>query len=331
MQKNGSFTWEIAVPNGDYAVHVVSGDAGYIDSVYKINVENVLTVDGTPTSSQRWIEGTKTVTVTDGKLTISNADGGSNNRICFVDISAYDDGTFVGLSSSVPSIFEDGSDSGQFTLTRSGSVTNPLTVNYTIGGSATGGDDYDAVNGIATFAAGSDTATIDIVSHVDSAAEGDETVMLTLSAGANYFVSDTAGSATVTIIDDDAQATPAGATSSFFQRINFQPDGVDVPDYYKADIGSPFGLHKNGLTYGWSADNTAMGTGALHIPHFAAVLREIGFTGPSELQSEYAGIGGAERGADQIDRPRQWVIGMLKRDVLTIRKSFEMAGVGLEI
>ena len=88
---------------------------------------------------------------------------------------------------------------------------------------------------------------------------------------------------------------------------------------------------KNVKGAGWSADNTAMGTGALHIPHFAAVLREIGFTGPSELQSEYAGIGGAERGADQIDRPRQWVIGMLKRDVLTIRKSFEMAGVGLEI
>src|SRR4051812_24223338 len=90
MQKGGDFSWEIAVPNGDYTVHVVSGDAGFIDSVYKIDVEGALTVDGTPTSSNHWVEGTKTVTVSDGKLTISNAAGSSNNRICFLDISAYD-------------------------------------------------------------------------------------------------------------------------------------------------------------------------------------------------------------------------------------------------
>ena len=44
-----------------------------------------------------------------------------------------------------------------------------------------------------------------------------------------------------------------------------------------------------------------------------------------------AGIGGAETGADKITRPRQFVIGMLKRDVITIRKSFEMANSGLAI
>jgi len=82
---------------------------------------------------------------------------------------------------------------------------------------------------------------------------------------------------------------------------------------------------------GWSAPNVAMGTGVVHIPRVAAILAEIGFNGPSELQSEYPGIGGAENGADKIARPRQWVIGMLKRDVLTIRKSFEMANCGLAI
>jgi hypothetical protein len=49
------------------------------------------------------------------------------------------------------------------------------------------------------------------------------------------------------------------------------------------------------------------------------------------LESEYPGLGGAESGADKITRPRQFVIGMLKRDVITIRKSFEMANVGLAI
>jgi hypothetical protein len=74
-----------------------------------------------------------------------------------------------------------------------------------------------------------------------------------------------------------------------------------------------------------------MGTGIVQIPHVAAVLAEIGFKGPSELQSEYAALGGAESGADAITHPRQWVIGLLKRDVITIRKSFEMANCGLEI
>ena len=57
---------------------------------------------------------------------------------------------------------------------------------------------------------------------------------------------------------------------------------------------------KNAKGGGWSAPNVAMGTGVVHIPHVATVLAEIGFNGPSELQSEYAGIGGAETGADKI-------------------------------
>jgi sugar phosphate isomerase/epimerase len=88
---------------------------------------------------------------------------------------------------------------------------------------------------------------------------------------------------------------------------------------------------KNVKGGGWSAPNVAMGTGVVHIPRVVTVLAEIGFNGPSELQSEYPGIGGAETGADKITRPRQFVLGMLKRDVITIRKSFEMANAGLAI
>jgi hypothetical protein len=54
--------------------------------VYKIDAEGVLTVNGTPTSGNRWVEGTQTVQVTDGRLTITNAVGASNNKICFVEV-----------------------------------------------------------------------------------------------------------------------------------------------------------------------------------------------------------------------------------------------------
>jgi YVTN family beta-propeller protein len=89
MQKSsGARSWEIAVPNGTYNVFVVSGDADHTDSVFRVNVEGVLTVSGTPTTSTRWVSGTRTVTVNDGRLTVSNGSGASNNKICFIDITS---------------------------------------------------------------------------------------------------------------------------------------------------------------------------------------------------------------------------------------------------
>ena len=89
MQKaGGARVWEIAVPNGTYQVYAVAGDPDNYDSVFRINVEGVLTVSGTPNSSTRWFSGTKTVTVSDGRLTVSNATGGSNNKICFIEITS---------------------------------------------------------------------------------------------------------------------------------------------------------------------------------------------------------------------------------------------------
>ena len=118
-------------------------------------------------------------------------------------------------------------------------------------------------------------------------------------------------------------ANPAGAGSVDDSNPLYHTVAGEMP---KRPIGG-----QNVKGAGWSAQNVAMGTGVVHIPRVATVLAEIGFNGPSELQSEYPGIGGAESGADTIDRPRQWVIGMLKRDVITIRKSFEMANCGLSI
>src|SRR5205807_9817969 len=89
MQKlsNPQATWKIAVPNGTYSVHVVSGDPSKTNSIYKINVNGVLVVSGTPTSSKRWIEGTASITVTTGFVTVTNATGSNNNKIDYIDIT----------------------------------------------------------------------------------------------------------------------------------------------------------------------------------------------------------------------------------------------------
>jgi hypothetical protein len=85
--ENPDAVWEIAVPSGTYVVRVVSGDPMHFDSVFRTSVEGILTVNGTPNTSTRWVEGTATVTVTDGRLTVRSAGGSSNNKLCFVEIT----------------------------------------------------------------------------------------------------------------------------------------------------------------------------------------------------------------------------------------------------
>src|SRR4030095_8589545 len=54
MQYGGvNRTWELAVPNGKYQVHLVAGDAGYFDgNIYKINIEGLLAINTITTSAK---------------------------------------------------------------------------------------------------------------------------------------------------------------------------------------------------------------------------------------------------------------------------------------
>src|SRR6476659_604166 len=58
-QAYGTRKWEIELANGRYQVHLVAGDPSYFDSIFKFNVENTLVLSGTPTTSSRFVEGTK--------------------------------------------------------------------------------------------------------------------------------------------------------------------------------------------------------------------------------------------------------------------------------
>ena len=86
---NPDATWDMAVANGTYQVRVVAGDpTGTANALYKINVEGMLAVDSVvPPAVGEFFDGTVTVTVTDGRLTITNATGSINNKICFIEIT----------------------------------------------------------------------------------------------------------------------------------------------------------------------------------------------------------------------------------------------------
>ena len=98
MQAGGANRkWEIAVPNGLYYVRLVAGDPNFTDSKYKMNLEGQLALSGTPSGDTRWFRSTSVVNVTDGRLTLSNANGSQNNKIDWIDIKAAPLGTPTGM------------------------------------------------------------------------------------------------------------------------------------------------------------------------------------------------------------------------------------------
>ncbi|MFM5993448.1 MAG: beta strand repeat-containing protein, partial [Dolichospermum sp.] len=128
----------------------------------------------------------------------------SGATINFQDVTII---TSVTLALSSASVTEDGTSNLVYTFTRAGDSSNALTVNYTVGGTATIGTDYTGIataetTKTVTFAAGSSTATVIVDPTADTTVESDETVILTLVSGTGYTIG-TTSEVTGTITNDD--------------------------------------------------------------------------------------------------------------------------------
>src|SRR4030095_13018075 len=146
-------------------------------------------------------------------------------------IGAQSSGT-VTIADSVPTVTvgaqgatarEDGpTETGTFTFTRTGPTTLALTVNYTVGGTATAGVDYGSLGNAVTIQPGQTTATRVVTPIADTAVEGPETVVLTLASGQYNIgtpntatVTITENVPTVTVVATDANAVEEGDTGTF--------------------------------------------------------------------------------------------------------------------
>jgi len=91
----GPANWEIAVPNGQYIVHVASGDPTsntVNDSHHVILAEGTLVYDYNEIAgggNNAFAEGTVLTTVSDGTLTISAGTGSANSKLSFVEATTY--------------------------------------------------------------------------------------------------------------------------------------------------------------------------------------------------------------------------------------------------
>jgi sugar phosphate isomerase/epimerase len=76
----------------------------------------------------------------------------------------------------------------------------------------------------------------------------------------------------------------------------------------------------------WRVRYVPLGEGNVQLPQFAAVLKEINFGGPVEIQAEYPN-GGAESAQDKITLPREQVLGAMKKDLQVLRSAFRAAAL----
>jgi autotransporter-associated beta strand protein len=106
----------------------------------------------------------------------------------------------IGLSATTP-LATEGGNAGAITLTRSEKTNQPVTVGYSISGTASNGVDYTQLSGTVDLAAGQTQSVIYVDALVDAVAEPVETVTLNLNPSGNYKIVGI-GSASVLIADD---------------------------------------------------------------------------------------------------------------------------------
>lgn len=184
-----------------------------------------ITTTGTATAGTDYAGGVATVVIPAGATTATisinpTADGTLEPDETVTLIVAAGTGYTVGapgnatgtiLNDDVPSltiavspatVTEDGAPNLVYTVTLDQAAFNPISIGYTIGGTATNGTDYATIASPLIINTGNTSGTITVNPTADATLEADETVTLTLNAGAGYTVG-VPNSATGTIANDD--------------------------------------------------------------------------------------------------------------------------------
>ena len=116
----------------------------------------------------------------EGRWRIRHVTSYATHRLTIVDNDAH-----VSFASTSQSVRE-GSGTHDVTLNLTVAPASPVTLSYTVGGTATPGADYAALSGTVTVPAGATTATVPVTILADGVNDAGETVVLTLTGGAGY-------------------------------------------------------------------------------------------------------------------------------------------------
>ncbi len=205
-------SWKTAIFNTDYSQTGAASFPNYSSETGTVtfaanSATATVTIDPTADTT---VEDDETVS-----LTLTSGTDYTVGTTTPVTGTILNDDTRVTLQVSPSLVTEDGTTNLAYFFYRDGVTTNALTVNYTVGGTATLNTDYtqtgaasfNGTTGTVTFAANANNATVTIDPTVDNIADPDETVTLTLASGTGYTVGTTT-TVTGTINDDINPPTP---------------------------------------------------------------------------------------------------------------------------
>lgn len=120
----------------------------------------------------------------------------------------------------------EGGTDGVFRFTLSATAPGSITVNYSVGGTATSGTDYTALSGTVTVPSGHLTADVTVAALHDGVIDTGETVTVTVTSGTGYSVG-VSNTDSLEIIDTDM--TPAAFDDWVTTSVN-EPVDVEVLD-----------------------------------------------------------------------------------------------------
>jgi hypothetical protein len=181
-----------------------------------------------------------------------------------------------------------GNDPGAFTVTRTGDTTNPLTVNYTLSGTATNGVDYSSLPLSVTIPAGSASTTFQVRPIVGTAVKPDENVVLTLSTNSAYQVG-TTSTAKVFIADNSPTTlVPAGGVWKYLDNGSNQGTAWRAPGF----DDSSWAAGPAQLGYGDGNEATVVGFGPDPNNKYITTYfrRSFNVTDPSAVKSLSLGL-----------------------------------------
>jgi hypothetical protein len=148
------------------------------------------------------------------------------------------------------------SDTATLKVMRTGSTAAPLLVSYAVSGSATKGEDYTALPGEVTIPAQKSEATIEIVAKDDTAAEGTESVVVTLSPVSGSYEIGDPGQARISILDNDVPTPLPVVTLVASDPVAVEPSGGGAVDTATFMIQRTSGL-EDALTVAYKVSGTA--------------------------------------------------------------------------
>lgn len=144
------------------------------------------------------------------------------NEVATVMI-ADDEKQPIRVAATLAEVFEGSGTNGVFSFLREGDTRLPLTVNFTLTGTATNGVHYQTLPTSITFASGADTTNLTVIPVNNTNYSGMTTGIVTLLPNSAYRIETNAGNDTLVFRDNDLPAVNITATDADAREASLNP------------------------------------------------------------------------------------------------------------